>query len=100
MLTSKSLIGDVWLEVMDSLNVYKAHSVSYLASMQVIARLQQENKRFRDFCQARPGQLESSLIAPVQRVPRYLMLLRELHAKTRDTHPDRDNLAQVVQRSG
>lgn len=94
----KSLIGDVWLQHIDSLNVYKAHSVSYIAAMQVIKRLQQENSRFREFCRARPGQLESSLIAPVQRVPRYLMLMRELLAKTPRAHPDYANVAEVVSR--
>ncbi len=36
--------------------------------------------------------LQSYAIMPVQRVPRYLLLLRELIKWTSDSHPDRVNL--------
>lgn len=46
---------------------------------------------------ARPGALTSSLIAPVQRVPRYLMLFKDLQAKTPKDHPDYEDIGLVVE---
>ena len=40
-------------------------------------------------------QLASYLILPVQRLPRYIMLLSELRKHTADTHADAPLLAQV-----
>ncbi len=39
--------------------------------------------------------LESYLILPVQRLPRYVLLLREMHKHTPRTHSDYDLLAKV-----
>jgi hypothetical protein len=40
--------------------------------------------------------LESLLIQPVQRIPRYILLIGELHRKTPDDHPDKQNLADAI----
>jgi hypothetical protein len=40
--------------------------------------------------------LRSYLIQPVQRVPRYKLLLTELLKHTRDTHPDWSNLSAAL----
>ena len=40
--------------------------------------------------------LDSFLITPVQRIPRYLLLLQEILKKTPDTHPDHEGLKLAV----
>jgi len=40
---------------------------------------------------------ESLLVMPVQRIPRYLLLLRDLLEKTAPTHPDHNNLVNAMQ---
>ena len=39
--------------------------------------------------------LEGLLIQPIQRIPRYILLLNELERKTPDNHPDKENLKRA-----
>lgn len=39
--------------------------------------------------------MEGLLIQPIQRIPRYILLLNELERKTPDNHPDKDNLQRA-----
>ena len=41
--------------------------------------------------------IEALLITPVQRLPRYVMLLRDLRKHTEKNHPDYDKLGQIAQ---
>jgi hypothetical protein len=94
----RSVLGDVWLAAMSSLSVYKAYSVTFVSANAAIKRLLRENKTFREFHDARPGVLSSALIAPVQRVPRYMLLFRDLLEKTPPQHPDHALVTQCVER--
>lgn len=94
----RSVIGDVWLAAMSSLAVYKAYSVTFVSANAAIKRLLRENKTFREFHDARPGVLSSALIAPVQRVPRYMLLFKDLLDKTPVQHPDHALVTQCVER--
>jgi FYVE/RhoGEF/PH domain-containing protein 5/6 len=42
--------------------------------------------------------LDSLLITPVQRIPRYKLLLKELVKHTSDSHPDKKNLNDALQK--
>jgi hypothetical protein len=55
---------------------------------------------FSDFCakQEPPNSLQALLICPVQRIPRYMLLLKELSNKTPEDHPDSQNLIKALQK--
>lgn len=40
--------------------------------------------------------LEDHMITPIQRIPRYILLLTDLMKHTHETHPDHQLLAQCV----
>eukprot|EP00041_Stephanoeca_diplocostata_P037736 m.1441789 g.1441789 ORF g.1441789 m.1441789 type:complete len:80 (+) comp25095_c0_seq4:2359-2598(+) len=40
--------------------------------------------------------LEDHMITPIQRIPRYILLLSDLMKHTHETHPDHQLLAQCV----
>ena len=40
--------------------------------------------------------INSYLVLPIQRIPRYVMLLEQMYKYTPETHPDHDDLGQVV----
>lgn len=59
---------------------------------------QDYNKRCKEMAQQLKGRdLASYLITPVQRIPRYLLFLRELSKLTPKNHPDYLYLSQAVQ---
>ena len=41
--------------------------------------------------------LSSFLITPIQRLPRYLLYLKDLHSATPEAHPDRSDVEQAYQ---
>lgn len=42
--------------------------------------------------------LESLMVTPVQRIPRYMILIRELLNMTPDSHPDKQNLQVALEK--
>lgn len=46
----------------------------------------------------RAPDLTDLLITPVQRPPRYLLMLKELLKRTQESHPDYNNLTTAVQK--
>jgi hypothetical protein len=50
-----------------------------------------------DKCQQQAGgTLESFLITPIQRIPRYVLLLTELLKHTEPSHPDHELLQKAI----
>ena len=69
------------------------------AASDLLKKLEKENRRFRDLLEsnmARPENknlsLASYLIMPIQRIPRYKLLIEELLRNTLDSHPDHPHL--------
>ena len=74
-------MGQVMMDYCELMDVYKAFVSGYAVRSETIARLQSENPRFQKFMvEASQGagghSLESLTINPVQRVPRYVLLVR------------------------
>lgn len=71
---------------------------NYDNAIATYARLMKENKKFESYiskCREHPEinhDLPSYLITPIQRIPRYILLLNELIKNTYKTHKDRKNL--------
>ncbi|CAM9348282.1 unnamed protein product, partial [Phaeothamnion confervicola] len=91
-------IGGVFTEAAARFGLYSSYINNYDDAMLRLKELE-ANPEFRAFVRACELQepchgldVRSFLIQPVQRVPRYKLLLSELLKHTRDTHPDFGNL--------
>jgi hypothetical protein len=86
----------------DFLKMYSDYLNKYMAVMTIINE-QRTNRKFQDFLakarQATGGMdLMSYLIMPVQRIPRYVLLLKELQKNTPEQHPTHETLLSALQK--
>lgn len=93
----KTLIGDVFINIIPFLGVYCDYCCNYEAAVQFASQLKQYNMQFASFIQATSEYnkgygLSDLLIMPVQRIPRYKLLLDKLIKYTSESHPDYDLL--------
>ena len=56
-----------------------------------------DNEKFQKYCKEKMSicnglDLSSLLIQPIQRIPRYELLIREVLSNTHNSHPDREEL--------
>jgi hypothetical protein len=85
----------------DYLKVYTAYVQNFNTSMAVIERVQKKKEVAAYFqkCKEHPEgkslDLASFLIMPVQRIPRYNLLLTDMMRHTWEDHPDYNNLKKV-----
>lgn len=102
--TDDSTIGDIFLKFERGLHQYKRYCGSYEQSLRLLISLADNNSKFKkalqffdNHCVAFNGlRLRDYLITPVQRVPRYNLLLRDLLACTPESHPDFPLLTDAV----
>jgi len=100
---SSQHIGDIFGQMAPMMKIYADYVNKFDMAMQVFKKLMQ-NKRFADFlkeCQKKSGQkldLPSFLIMPVQRMPRYQLLLKELLKYTPKEHVDWKNITDALDR--
>ncbi|KAF2074433.1 hypothetical protein CYY_004251 [Polysphondylium violaceum] len=97
------LIGDVFISKTDSLLEYANYVTNYDHSRKLLDKLTATNVNFGHFLDAAQRDkrskyldISSFLIQPVQRLPRYELLLRDLIKNTSTSHPDRANLEKGV----
>eukprot|EP00947_MAST-08B_sp_MAST-8B-sp1_P004845 g4845.t1 len=99
------VVGDVWASLAPFFRVYTEYVRNFGASRDLLKRLRKERPRLDalikqqekdDKCKATTGganlNIESFMIKPVARVPRYKLLLQELRKRTPPTHPDRPGI--------
>lgn len=98
----KTLIGDVFVAIGPFLKMYLDYSRNYQAAIDTYTRLMKDSSAFaarlqasKDRSAAKLG-LEHLLIMPVQRIPRYSLLLGELKRETGADHPDRVQLEKAI----
>jgi len=96
-----TLIAPLFIEMCSWLNIYVKYCNNYDDSLVLLEKCQ-KNELFLKFMDSiadskdlKKLTLESFLIAPVQRVPRYELLLRDLLKHTWKEHPDRKNLQEA-----
>eukprot|EP01104_Vermistella_antarctica_P011680 TRINITY_DN3293_c0_g1_i1.p1 TRINITY_DN3293_c0_g1~~TRINITY_DN3293_c0_g1_i1.p1 ORF type:complete len:1188 (+),score=330.11 TRINITY_DN3293_c0_g1_i1:280-3843(+) len=97
-------LGDIFLQMVDYLKVYSTYVNNYNKAMGTFRQCRQD----KDFvallqdCINSTGKksagLQDYLIMPVQRVPRYVLLLQQLLKKTQKTHIDHSDLALALQK--
>eukprot|EP01094_Clydonella_sp_ATCC50884_P006730 TRINITY_DN1593_c0_g2_i1.p1 TRINITY_DN1593_c0_g2~~TRINITY_DN1593_c0_g2_i1.p1 ORF type:complete len:856 (+),score=264.35 TRINITY_DN1593_c0_g2_i1:254-2569(+) len=105
------LIGDIFLKMAPFFKMYNTYGNNYENSVEIISRCQMDTafndatdkiaeqikSEWGDTKDGGPVSLESLLIMPVQRIPRYNLLLRDLLRKTDETHPDFANLTEALE---
>jgi hypothetical protein len=99
---SSSVIGDVFLKVAGSLKLYSVYVKSFADADELLKRKLRASSEFEQYlaqCQRDSGlslDLVSLLITPVQRLPRYELLLRELLNRTDGAHADAEPLRRAL----
>jgi hypothetical protein len=94
-------IGDIFLRMTPFLKMYAEYSRNYEHSVALLAKLCATRKDFRQFIENQRQKHQDSLhltdylIMPVQRIPRYKLLLDELLKVTNSDHNDYKNLVDA-----
>eukprot|EP01104_Vermistella_antarctica_P015309 TRINITY_DN498_c0_g1_i2.p1 TRINITY_DN498_c0_g1~~TRINITY_DN498_c0_g1_i2.p1 ORF type:complete len:1180 (-),score=399.95 TRINITY_DN498_c0_g1_i2:156-3695(-) len=96
-------LGDIFLQITGFLKVYTQYVKAYGASLAIMRTHKTSNPEFSRFlakCEMHPEvgmkDIGAFLILPVQRIPRYEMLLRELVKHTEVDHPDHAKVQQAA----
>lgn len=96
-------IGDVFLTETGFIKLYRYYVNNYENSLVVLAQCRKKSAEFDAYLkkweltpEMRNSQLTAFLVAPVQRVMRYSMLLEEVLKKTPRAHPDAEPLRRAV----
>ena len=98
-----SCLGDVFLTDTGFIKLYRYYVNNYEQSLTALARCRKKSAEFDEYVKRweltpkmRNSRLIDFLVAPVQRVMRYSMLLEELLKKTPPQHPDEEPLRSAV----
>jgi len=103
--SQQAMIGDIFLRLTPFLKLYTEYSNNYDRSVDLLKRATKHCASFRDFLDERRIKSESEdllppldalLITPVQRIPRYNLLLKDLIRHTSEAHPDYQNLTAAL----
>jgi len=98
-------LGDIFLQIVGFLKIYSRYCSHYNEAMRVLTECKKQS-RFKKFIEDLKKKshdiehrgLEDFLIRPVQRIPRYFLLLQDLVRHTSSDHPDYANLAAAAQK--
>jgi len=99
----KTCVGDVFLKFTDMSKLYQEYVSSFDKSANVLNQLLEnpEFVKWQETVAMKPEvhrmRINTLLIMPVQRVPRYTLLLRELFTKTPESHPDYAALQKAIE---
>eukprot|EP01091_Cochliopodium_minus_P020943 TRINITY_DN933_c0_g1_i1.p1 TRINITY_DN933_c0_g1~~TRINITY_DN933_c0_g1_i1.p1 ORF type:complete len:1245 (+),score=474.01 TRINITY_DN933_c0_g1_i1:142-3735(+) len=95
-------IGDIFVEMGLYLKVYTTYINSYTTALNIYRDLC-NNKQFKEFCGKmkelpvlKGQELPAFLILPIQRLPRYVMLIQDLLKFTETEHKDHYDLGQAL----
>jgi len=99
--TSTDKIGKVFLDLAPYLKFYSTYANDFKTATRLVEEQLVKNKPFRVFMErqeSRPEvckKLNALLITPVQRIPRYKLLLDDIIKNTPRYHPDKENLLEA-----
>ena len=89
-----SRVGEVFSALADAPRLYRVYAANQCRALEFAEQLRFELR----ICDGDWRHLESFLILPIQRVPRYQMLLREIAAHTAAGHGDEEGLREAGER--
>lgn len=83
--------------------MYTQYCYNYPNALQTVTKLTDENSKFKSFLKKAEQLMQKRfmdvLITPVQRVPRYVLLLDTLIKHTSDDHPDYEQLKKAFEQA-
>jgi type II secretory pathway component PulM len=96
-------LGDIFLENTAFIKLYKYYVNNFDKSIITLKSCREKNSEFQKFAQELDYterlsglSIESFLILPVQRIPRYVLLLQDLLKYTSPSHVDFNNLSNAL----
>ena len=96
-------VGNIFLEICPEFGMCKGYLKCFEKALIKRGRLLTSNRKFADYlaeAKANPASqgfsMESLLIEPVQRIPRYRLLLEDLLKNTPEGHSDHDNITAAL----
>lgn len=97
-------VAELFMDLADAIvPAYRPYYISYPKAIALLDMKEKKTKGFRQMCTdltkkiVRGGlSLENYLIMPIQRVPRYALLLRELDKATVDVHPEKEAIKKAA----
>ena len=96
-------IGQAFMKFTPFFAAYKIYITGFERASNFLAEILLKNTKFARFCEdvrcspvSRGLDLSSLLILPIQRIPRYELLLNEALKLTNENHPDYSNLVQAA----
>lgn len=99
----KQLIGDLFKKFAPFFKLYTGYVAGQQAACTLLTKLEKQNKKYKKFVtseavvsESKGMSVASLLIMPVQRVPRYRMLIEEVFKKTTPDHPDYKDLEECL----
>ncbi|KYQ91676.1 pleckstrin (PH) domain-containing protein [Tieghemostelium lacteum] len=101
--TPYSCLGKHFSIMINFLRAYTDYVKNFDFVLQRIAQCSKDNKfslfiaQAEEKCQPR-ARLESMLITPVQRIPRYVLLLQDLLKHTEESHPDFKDISESLEK--
>ncbi|KAJ6243868.1 faciogenital dysplasia protein [Anaeramoeba flamelloides] len=99
-----SCLGKIFTEIIKFSKVYITYVNNYQKGLDLLQRLQKTNKKLKQFLRVQTEDprckrldLQSMLIMPVQRLPRYVLFLEELTKKTPHFHEDFEQIKNALE---
>lgn len=96
-------LGDVFLAFTPFLKLYTQYSRNYGDSLRLVKELRATEPKFKEFLEARSKikslnnlAIDALLIMPIQRIPRYKLLLQDFKKHTPDDHSDLTDLEKAL----
>jgi len=95
-------LGDLFVGMSAYLKTYTEYVKNFDVSLRRVADCAAKNPKFETFLRSTEESdgvrtpLEALLITPVQRIPRYVLLLQQLHEHTPLGHPDYEYLQKAI----
>jgi hypothetical protein len=98
--SSGQRLGDIFVSMVQFLKVYTTYINAYNQAIATFSEAKHASPEFRAFLaqashEAGGRDLSSFLIMPVQRIPRYVMLLEDLARHTPEGHRDREDVLRA-----
>lgn len=92
-------IGDIFMHMGHHMKLFMTYAVQHTLGSQVLIKISAQDK-FRTWLEKSEVEckrtLNSLLLEPIQRVPRYEMLLKDLFKHTSENHPDYTTLKEAL----
>uniref|UniRef100_A0A8D8QLK9 FYVE, RhoGEF and PH domain-containing protein 3 n=1 Tax=Cacopsylla melanoneura TaxID=428564 RepID=A0A8D8QLK9_9HEMI len=102
-LTSDDNIGTAFINMAPYFKVYSLYAYNYNSVLQILQNISETNKKLSSFIgkqETRPevsSKITALLITPIQRVPRYRLLLKEVLNYTTPDHPHYASITKALQ---